>query len=229
MKIAILSDIHGNNYALEAVLNEARNEQIEKILVLGDIVGYYYNPEKVLQLLENWDHLLIQGNHERILADVLSGKLPESDIQKKYGSGHQLAIQKLDPIQLNKLLTAPEKLLVNEKQLKILMCHGSPWNADLYIYPNSDEEILSQCDDPEIDFIFIGHSHYQFKQKNKHSFLVNVGSVGQSRSKGGIANWAILDSENKEVKLMSTPYDVQPLINEIKNNDPAYLKDVLLR
>ena len=47
MKIAIISDLHGNHYALEEVLKEARTEKIEKILVLGDIVGYYCNPEKI--------------------------------------------------------------------------------------------------------------------------------------------------------------------------------------
>ena len=49
MKIAIISDLHGNHYALEEVLKEARIEKIEKILVLGDIVGYFYNPDKIFE------------------------------------------------------------------------------------------------------------------------------------------------------------------------------------
>ena len=229
MKIAIISDLHGNHYALEEVLKEARIEKIEKILVLGDIVGYFYNPEKIFDLLSKWNYILIQGNHERLLAKIISGEMKEVDVKKKYGSGHRAAIKKLSSDQINILINAPESLLIEEENIKILMCHGAPWNPDFYIYPNSSEDIMNRCNYPEIDFIFIGHSHYQFYRKNKHSILVNVGSVGQSRLKGGVANWAILNTKNQQIELKSTTYCVKSLINEICNDDPKYLKEILLR
>ena len=73
MRIGVLSDIHGNNFALEQVLIEARKEGLTKLLVLGDIVGYYYSPEKALDLLYDWDFLMIKGNHEEILFDIMDG------------------------------------------------------------------------------------------------------------------------------------------------------------
>ena len=64
MKVGIISDIHGNHYALEEVLKVAIREGVEKLLVLGDIVGYYYHPEIVLEMLYKWSYEIIKGNHE---------------------------------------------------------------------------------------------------------------------------------------------------------------------
>ena len=79
MKVAVLSDIHGNHYALKEVLNIARNEKVEKLLVLGDIVGYYYHPEKVMDMIKDWDYELIKGNHEILLEKLSTGKINKSD------------------------------------------------------------------------------------------------------------------------------------------------------
>ena len=70
MKIAVLSDIHGNNFALDDVLKECKLENVEKLLILGDIVGYYYHPELVLKMLSEWEYEIIKGNHEVILQEL---------------------------------------------------------------------------------------------------------------------------------------------------------------
>ena len=62
MKIAIISDIHGNYEALFSVLEKAKKESVEHLLILGDIVGYYYHPDKVLNLLAQWSYDMIKGN-----------------------------------------------------------------------------------------------------------------------------------------------------------------------
>jgi predicted phosphodiesterase len=105
MKVAVISDIHGNIYALEEVLKSATKEKVEKLLVLGDVVGYYYHPDKVLKLLDDWDYELIRGNHEDILLDMISHKIPEIDIRMKYGSGHRFALEKLSNNQIEKITT----------------------------------------------------------------------------------------------------------------------------
>ncbi|MFO0212044.1 MAG: metallophosphoesterase family protein, partial [Pseudanabaena sp.] len=67
MKIGVLSDIHGNHLALEAVLKEARKLGVEKLLILGDLVGYYYHSVEVLRQLEEWSTEMIGGNHEEMM------------------------------------------------------------------------------------------------------------------------------------------------------------------
>ena len=75
MRVGVISDIHGNQYALSAVLKTARKEGIEKFLVLGDIVGYYYHPEIVLNMLSEWDYEIIKGNHEIILQNLKENQI----------------------------------------------------------------------------------------------------------------------------------------------------------
>jgi len=231
MKIGILADIHGNQFALESVLEIAKKEKVEKFLILGDVVGYYYYPNRVLDLINDWDYLLIKGNHEEILSDIIKKKAQESDIRIKYGSGHRMAMERLSEDQLKMLFNAPEKMMVEFDGIKILMCHGSPWQADFYLYPSTEKSILSRCEDFDADMIFCGHSHYPFTYKSDSCILVNCGSVGQARNLGGYAFWSILNTENRVIQSMATPYDTGPLIKEIEAIDPEmpYLKDILLR
>jgi len=231
MKIGVLSDIHGNHYALTEVLKAATHEKVDRLLVLGDIVGYYYHPNKLLEQLNDWDYLLIKGNHEDILLNIISGTIKESVIRAKYGSGHQKAIEQLSKTQLETLCNAPERRMLEIDNIKILMCHGSPWSTDYYLYPDTQKKVLDKCEQPEIDIVLTGHSHHAFFYKAGRSILINAGSVGQNRNTGGLASWALINTDNGSIQLKSTPYDVTQLIDEIERMDPdnIYLKYILTR
>jgi putative phosphoesterase len=231
MKIAVISDIHGNYDALVSVLNKAKEEHVDHLLVLGDIVGYYYHPDKILKLLSNWSFDIIKGNHEIILDNLIKdGSIAES-IRLKYGSGHQEAINKLTQKQLEFLKELPETKSVKFDEVSLLMSHGSPWANDYYIYPDCDIETAAKCDSKTHDFVLIGHSHYAFSIKNANSILINPGSVGQSRQVGGKANWCIINTLNKCFQFFSTEYNVENLLIEILEKDPniTYLSKVLKR
>jgi putative phosphoesterase len=231
MKIGVLSDIHGNYYALAKVLEEAAKEKVKKLFVLGDIVGYYYHPDKVLELLEQWDYIFIKGNHEDLLYQALTNQIDLSLLDSKYGSGHRAAISKLTEEQIKKLVNADEKMNIEIDGLKMLLCHGSPWDKDLYIYPDADIRILNKANETGVDIVLIGHSHYQFLHVGKSIILLNAGSVGQSRTMGGIANWAILNTDNSVIQLKSTIYNTAALLSEVASIDPtnAYLQNILTR
>lgn len=231
MKLAAISDIHGNSFALEQVLLEAKKEKAEKLLVLGDLVGYYYYPDKVIKMIKEWDYHLIKGNHEGLLVELIAGRILETDLRKKYGSGHRLALEKLTKEDLNQIITAPEQLKITVDNVNILMCHGSPWDPDFYLYPDASPELLEKCNRRDVDFVLIGHSHYQFIYPNTNSTLINVGSVGQSRKEGGVANWILIDTITKQAELKATRYDTSELEREIVNTDPSnpYLQTILKR
>jgi putative phosphoesterase len=231
MKIAVISDIHGNYDALDAVLKEAKKLGVEHLLVLGDLVGYYYHPDKILNALSEWSFDLIKGNHEYILENLIVDSSLAETIRLKYGSGHQEAINKLTQQQLGYLKDLPETKSVQFDETSLLMSHGSPWSNDYYIYPDCDQEIIEKCDSKVHDFVLIGHSHYAFAIKNKHSVLINPGSVGQSRQKGGKAFWTLLNTENGCFQMLSTGYDTKNLLDEIekKDSDISYLSRVLTR
>ncbi len=231
MKIAILSDIHGNHFALKSVLKEASNYDVQKFLILGDIVGYYYSPDLVLKLLSNWDCHIIKGNHEDILLKAANDNDYLELITTKYGFGHKMALQKLKQNDINFLRELPEteKLIIDN--VSILLSHGSPWNQGEYVYPDSDNKLLKKFDDFSFDFIFFGHSHYQFLFKTKNGLAVNPGSVGQSRLKGGVASWAILNTKSKTIQMRETHYSTARLKKIVKSLDPLkkYNFDILNR
>lgn len=231
MKIAVISDIHGNYEALVAVLKKAKQEGVEHLLVLGDIVGYYYHPEKILSALSEWSFDMIKGNHEYILEDLIADPSLGASIRLKYGSGHKEAIDKLSSQQLDFLKNLPEIKSVQFDETSFLMSHGSPWSNDFYIYPDCELATVKKCDSKAHDFVLIGHSHYAFAIKNENSILINPGSVGQSRETGGKAFWCIINTKNRCFQMLSTDYNVENLINEIacKDGDIAYLTKVLIR
>jgi predicted phosphodiesterase len=219
MKVAVLSDIHGNSYALEKVLETAKEADVERLLVLGDIVGYYYYPDRVLKLLENFKYDLIKGNHEVILQDLEESKLDTVKLQKKYGRGHLIALEKLDKQTRDWLYDLPFQKSVEIDKINLQMNHGSPWNYDDYLYPDTDIQILEKCDSKFHDFVLIGHSHYSFVYYCANSILINSGSVGQSRKKGGVAEWTLIDSLTGEFEIMETPYDTSALKKDAETID----------
>lgn len=231
MKIAVISDIHGNYDALVAVLKKAKKENVEHILVLGDIVGYYYHPDKILKLLSEWSFDIIKGNHESILESLIDTPSLKESIRIKYGSGHEEAINKLTNEQLKFLKYLPETKSVQFDEVSLLMSHGSPWSNDYYIYPDCENETILKCDSKEHDFVLIGHSHYAFAIKNTNSILINPGSVGQSRQTGGKASWCIINTENKCFQFVSTDYNIENLLTEISKKDAEikYLTEILKR
>ena len=231
MKVGILSDIHGNHYALLKVLEVAAKENVEELLILGDFVGYYYYPDKVLKLLEDWKFHAIQGNHEQILADLMSGTQSMESVTRKYGTGHEYALTQLSDSQKELLINLPIKLEIQVGAIKLLMTHGSPWDKDFYVYPDATGEVLAQCDFEGVDFVLAGHTHYAFSYRNEHSTFLNPGSVGQSRNQSGLAQWALINADNRTFEMRSTRYDASQLIKDVQRVDPGnyFLKDVLTR
>ena len=231
MKVGIISDIHGNHYALEAVLKAAKKEGIEKLLVLGDIVGYYYHPEMVLNMLSEWDYEIIKGNHEVLLQDLKENKIDAEVLKEKYGRGHEQALKNIDSKTQQWLFSLPEQKSVTIDGVSFQLNHGSPTSIDEYLYPDAPIEKLEKCNSIDHDFVLIGHSHYSFSYSCKHSVLINCGSVGQSRENGGIAYWAIVNTSNKSFQIKTNPYNTSKLLKEVLLFDPKreYLENILKR
>ncbi|MBU0486132.1 MAG: metallophosphatase family protein [Proteobacteria bacterium] len=231
MKIGIVSDIHGNHYSLSAVLAEMRKLDVERLFVLGDLVGYYYQPQKVFDMLAGWSPEMIQGNHEQMLLDSMGNPAMAADIKKRFGSGISVGLERLGAKEIGIIRTLPESREVEVDGLLIKLCHGAPWNQNQYIYPDSPEELFGRCLAYEADFIFLGHSHYPFVTCRDNVVIANPGSVGQSRDKGGRASWLVLDTVNRTLAFQHTSYDVEPLLKEVMRHDPGntYLAEVLVR
>ena len=231
MKVAVISDIHGNYDALIEVLNKAKKEGVQFLLLLGDIVGYYYHPDKILNALAEWKFDMIKGNHENILENLYNDPSISESIRVKYGSGHKKALENLDQKTLLSLFSLSSKKTIVIDNISFELNHGTPWDPDEYLYPDAPKAKIIRCGSKQHDFVLMGHTHYSFSYKCDHSIVINPGSVGQSREKGGFAFWSLIDTKDKSYKLIKTLYDTSDLLKEIKVIDPdnKYLSEVLRR
>tara|TARA_B100000029_G_C17392669_1_gene893996 strand:- start:262 stop:957 length:696 start_codon:yes stop_codon:yes gene_type:complete len=220
MKIAILSDIHGNYTALKAVLRDVENEGVKKLFCLGDYVGYYYEPEKCIDLLFNWDIECVRGNHENMLFEIIKNSKLLEYYKNIHGSGIEEALEKLNSKHLQFLEKMPETLEVIIKNFNFILCHGSPWDVNYYLYPDREISVFKKCASLGKDFVLLGHTHRQMIKKVDSTIIINPGSVGQPRDKNKGACWALLDLEKKKYILKTTKYNSMNEIAQVNNNDP---------
>lgn len=231
MKVAVMSDIHGNYDALIQVLEECKKYNVDKYIFLGDYVGYYYEPKKVWDKICQLDGFKIKGNHEDLLEDSLHSKVRKRQIKEKYGIGHQLAQNQLSREEIKQLYNLPKKKQIQIKNFNFELNHGSPWDQNAYLYPDTDLEIFEKANHLEIDYVLVGHSHYPFIKKLSNSTIINPGSVGQNRLEGGVASWVLMDLEEVKTKIISTKYSVKSLAEKVRVLDPdkPYNYSILFR
>ncbi|MCS6796528.1 MAG: metallophosphatase family protein [Raineya sp.] len=232
MKIGVLSDIHANVYALRVVNDFLKNKNISKLFVLGDIVGYYYHPKEVIDILKKYkDAIYVRGNHENMLLESLKSKDYLEKVTKKYGKGIKTAIESLSDSDFAWIEQMPEKVEISIESAKIILCHGSPWNSDFYIYPDASKDIIEKLENYQSNYIFFGHTHYPTCIQLKKMLAINPGSVGQSRLVGGVANFGIFDTTNCSYTQIAIPYSTNNLNKDIEKNDASntYLREILFR
>lgn len=231
MKIALISDLHANIHALNAVIRDLDIEKPDKILVAGDIVGYYYWPREVVELLMHDDRFIcIGGNHENILREVLENNESAKIYRKKYGSGYECCRQQLTDKQIDWLLELPKELQVSVGQLDFRLAHGTLEDADEYLYPDAAIERLLACYSGS-DFTVFGHTHYPFLHTWDGRYLLNPGSVGQPRDVGGSASYVMVNEANRVVRFKRMTFDVRPVIEAAQRHDSElfYLADIMNR
>lgn len=186
MKIAVISDIHGNLFALDAVLEDIKEQGCEKIFVLGDYAMAGPQPCDTV----NWfmkrqfdkNIKMIQGNTDLMIADyneelyaTLKSKAPIMAEALKND------FSLLNVIQKDFLKTLPIQLAIEEEGIKFLLVHGSPRKNNEDILPDTPldkvEEMLINVD---ADVVLCGHTHIPcgFQTKSKKT-VVNVGSIGR--------------------------------------------------
>ncbi len=200
MRVAILSDIHGNMQALEAVMKDIKENKCEKVLCLGDLAMAGPQPDKAIDFVReqnNWE--IIQGNTDKMIADF-SPEILENAKNNFPVMGNALAddVQLLDNDRKKFLKHLPAQKELEIEGVKILLVHGSPRRNNEDILPNQPlskiEEILEGV---SADLIFCGHTHIPAGyQTNKRQTVVNVGSVGRPMTKDPKSCYVIADFEN---------------------------------
>lgn len=227
MKIGLIADIHGNCFALKACLEELHRLQVEKIIFLGDLCGYYPFVSECLSL---WDHkktISIRGNHDQVLINSLDEGETPLHYSLKYGNAIDRTLKTLSKQDFEVISSWPESFVLEVDGLKIFLCHGSPWDLmEGRVYPDFDEWFRFQ--DLEADVVLMGQTHYRMCKQVDNKLIINPGSVGQPRDKTPGASFAVFDSRTKLVDFKNIIYDLEPLIEDSLKYQPEmkYLTEV---
>lgn len=204
MKLGLVSDVHANLPALEAVLDDMP-ESVDEVVCLGDVVGYNPFPAECVDLVREECGYVLQGNHDR---EVRNPERYSSNRQAE--AGLRYAEKELSGDQVEYLLELPEQVEVEG----ILAVHSHPENLDEYVFPDDFPEMRPYLDG--YDGLFLGHTHVQHEEVVDDRLVLNPGSIGQPRN-GTAAEYAVVDTESLESTLYTTGYEIQETVQAIKD------------
>jgi len=230
MKIGLISDIHGNSLALEAVLAVLIDE-VDQILFLGDLCGYYPFVDECISLWDENRIIGVRGNHDQVFLDCLQSETrPSAEYEAKFGSALRRTLQNLSSSSVSFLRSLPLSRTLTHNGVTLTLYHGSPWNPlEGRVYPDYDN--WDRFGDMPGEVILMGHTHFQVVKNYRGKLIINPGSVGQSRDRSGEACFAILDMTSGSVQQRRVPFDPRRLIEDAREHDPnfPYLVEVLIR
>ncbi len=229
MRRALISDIHGNLEALEAVLADIEQQNTDEVFCLGDIVGYGPNPRECLDKVIEVSQVTILGNHDQAVLFDPDGFNPVA-LQAVFWTRDQLDLALGHADQNNRRWDFLGELPRTHEEGDYLFVHGSarePTNE--YVFP---EDIYNRAKMNDLfgripRYAFQGHTHipgifrmgpdfippedfdYEYALTDE-KFMCNVGSVGQPRDEDPRACYAILDDETRVItfRRIDYPFDV---------------------
>jgi diadenosine tetraphosphatase ApaH/serine/threonine PP2A family protein phosphatase len=223
VRYLVISDIHANFEALETVLQAAPPDTYDRVLVLGDLVGYGADPNAVIDRVRALDPLaVIRGNHDKAACGLDDGS-SFNQIARFAAAWTGEALTPGNRQYLRELPAGPA--LINDR---IEICHGSPYDEDHYIFDGNDAR--RSIDASRRPLCLFGHTHLpvvffdhagqiggEIPEDARHEvslqegirFLVNVGSVGQPRDGDPRAAYAIYDSDGPILVLHRVAYPVE--------------------
>lgn len=236
MKIAVLSDIHGNLEAFNSVLAHLESVNIQHIVCLGDVVGYGPRPNECIELVQQHCAFCLMGNHDFVASHPVSisdfNELAQEAVlwtRRQLTPEHQYSLQKLP-------------FIVNEENTTFV--HSTIKNPQQWDYIFSYDEALENFTAMSGRLAFIGHSHIPiiFSQNQgaispqkmtlsleTDRFIINVGSVGQPRDGNPKACVVIYDEEIQTIDYLRISYPIQTTYQQILEAGlPAMLAKRLL-
>ena len=233
MRYGIFSDVHGNLEALEEVLEKYKEENIDKYLCVGDLVGYGANPKECIQKIKGLKAEIVAGNHDWAAVGL-------TDTTYFRPVAKQAIIWTATQLdEKEKKFLKSLKLVYKNKDL--IAAHGTLNDPEKFQYLLDSDLAQMTFDLMKKNICFVGHSHvlgafitdgkktsYSSKSKIKieknKKYIINVGSVGQPRDRNSRAAFCIFDTEKNEINLKRTNYNIEEAQKKIaKAGLPQFL------
>lgn len=220
MRIAFLSDIHGNATALEAVLNDIKEQEVDKICVLGDLCFRGPEPKRSLDLIRSLGAHVVKGHADEWLTrGIEKGEVPDeaADILEEE---RQWTLQRLDDDDLNYLKNLPTEIVLEDGlDLIIHAFHATPDSLFTSVLPDDTDQIedkIMQLD--HADMYVYGHIHHPYIRTLHGKNVINTGSVGMSFDGHTLASYVIVDVHDgrHRIHLNRVPYHREHVVELYK-------------
>jgi len=234
LRIAIISDIHANLPALQAVFSQIDREKIDKTICLGDVVGYGPNPNDCMDLVRERCEVILMGNH-----DYACIYKPEMFFFNHFA---RQAIEYTLTIIKEKHLEFINGLPFRHSEDDLLFVHANPLRPEGWEYILSIDEAIYYFPKFSEQICFIGHSHLptifikreksgfslleqrEISLENNCRYIINVGSVGQPRDGNPAASFGIVDLKKRDFEIVRVAYDIEETIARMEEAGlPAFL------
>jgi len=231
VRYAVVSDIHGNFEALTQIIAKAESEGFDKILNLGDMVGYYTTPNECVDLLRDRNAVSIMGNHDV----VACGGVEPVFFNPTAAQAILWAREHLRPDNREYISRLPDQRRIGDE---LLMVHGSVRDRDEYLLfrPEIERsfEVL-ESSHAGIRVVFFGHTHRKIYYEKEGSrlyasdkpdklvlrpgclYMINPGSVGQPRDGDPRAAFCIFDTEARAVTFYRVSFDIDKVANAVRS------------
>jgi diadenosine tetraphosphatase ApaH/serine/threonine PP2A family protein phosphatase len=224
LRYLVVSDIHANLEAFDAVLTAAAGERFDRVLILGDLVGYGADPNAVVDRIRAMPAAaVIRGNHDKVAA----GLSPSASFNHLARAAVAWTARTLTADNLAYVGALPMGPIAVDDMIEI--CHGTPFDEDVYVFDELDA--LRSLRAAKRPLCLFGHTHVPaafeqagdslrplgpgrtalFEMPLTHGarWLVNCGAVGQPRDSDWRAAYGVVDTDNRMLAIIRVEYDVQ--------------------
>ncbi len=218
MKIAVLSDIHGNLEALHTVMEEIRHQRVDTVISLGDNIGYGPDSQSVMDLLAEYKIASVLGNHEMAVKNRANLEWFNPMAQKAL----EITLSQLSGPAVAKICQLPFFLVKHG----LRFVHGvPPANVFLYLFQLPEKKLIQKLDRLRERICFVGHTHNLeiiswdsdhltrdklgpgISQLNiNKKYIINAGSVGQPRDGSPEAKFLVYDTQTRQLSVMAVDY-----------------------
>ena len=216
IKVAIISDIHGNSVALEEVLKDAKNNNVDDYIFSGDLVNDLPFGNETLEIVKNTSDKVLKGNKEQYLIEYEEEKYSWENIQF---NNTRFMYNELTEGNREYIKNLPHSITVEYDGVKLLVAHGSPKSVEELLNQWNVELIQKYVDELDADCLIFGHTHEKmWYEEIKGKLVINAGCAGVSPYYVGKAEYVILTIENGKIEnidLRLVDYDIEKVKQKI--------------
>ncbi|AXF55576.1 metallophosphoesterase family protein [Salicibibacter kimchii] len=227
MKMAFISDIHGNAVALEAVLADIKKHHVDSIAVLGDLCYRGPEPKKALDLIRSLECPVIKGNaDEWVVRGVREGEVPEGKLAMM-NEERQWTVEQLESEDLDYLEQLPTQFHWDlNTHLKLHTFHATPESLFDVVLPHESPEHLQKklMVEEDANLYLYAHIHLPYVRYIGGKCLANLGSVGLPFDGQSKASYVIVDADEDRfrVSIERVPFDVEKVAQQYVDNGYPY-------